>query len=117
MKRIASIFLAASLVGCANFRPITDMQNVNHAQYEADLAQCQAYATQVDPASQAAAGAVASAILGGVLAAVLGGRYDVGRSAAASGVLGAAAGGAHGGVSQQNIIRNCMAGRGYKVLL
>jgi len=105
--------------GCATYTPIIDMQGVNHDRYRADLSDCQQYAQQIDVAGSAATSAAAGAALGAILGAILGGRnrgIDVGRTAAASGALSAAGGAAHAGQSQINIVRNCMAQRGYRVL-
>lgn len=116
MNTKISPLIAATLLasGCATYRPITDMAGVDPARHEADLAQCQQYATQVDPGASAVASAAAGAILGGVLAAILG--DHIGMSAAASGLISGTVGAAAGGETQKNIIRRCMSGRGYRVL-
>ena len=117
MKKIIAISLTVVLVaGCATYLPIVDRQGVDANRYNADLADCQQYATQVDPAAHAAAGAAVGAGLGAALGAIFGNRQTAGQGAAAYGLVGAAAGGAQGADSQMNIIRRCMSGRGYKVL-
>jgi uncharacterized protein YcfJ len=123
-RRITSIALACStaisLSACAgpNYRPIVDMQGVNGAAYEADLKDCQSYATQTaGAADSAAAGAVAGALLGALLGAAAGGngRFNshMAQVGAVSGAVGA---GAQGETNQRDIVRRCMAGRGYRVL-
>jgi hypothetical protein len=124
MKKISCLilFIFLTVSGCAGYRPIVDMQGVDGSQYEMDLAQCQQYAEQVSPGKSAVLGAAAvaagSAVLGGVAALVFG--LDVGDvmggAAALGGTVGAMEGAAAGGRSQVDIIRNCMAGRGYRVL-
>lgn len=109
----ASVLLA--LAGCATYRPIVDTQGVNMVQYEQDLSACQAYATQVSPAGGAAAGAVIGALFGIATSAILGGNY-MGQSAGIGALYGASGGAAHGAGSQVSVVRNCMAGRGYRVL-
>lgn len=104
------------LSACANYRPIVDMQGVDANRYNADLAQCQQYATQVDPATHAAVGAAGGAILGAALGAIFGNRQTAGQGAAAYGLVGATGGAVHGAESQVDIIRRCMSGRGYRVL-
>ena len=111
-----SILLALALTGCAGYRPIVDTQGVDMSRYEADLAQCQAYAGQVDPGAHAAGGAVAGAVLGAAIGAIFGNRRTAGQGAAAYGLVGGASGAAHGADAQVDIIRRCMAGRGYRVL-
>lgn len=94
-----------------------DTQGVDLARYEQDLLECQQYAHQVDVANTTAANAAVGAGILGALAAVLGGnRYDVGRWAAVGAITGGVNGAAAGGQTQVDIIRNCMSGRGYRVL-
>ena len=119
MKRIICIILLLS--GCAAYRPIVDMRGVNPHQYEADLKECQAYASQVSPAADAVIGAVIGVGVGAALWAVLGSFVgQAGRGAemgmAVFGTEGALVGATSGAAGQVNIIRNCMAGRGYGVL-
>lgn len=108
--------VALVVTGCATYRPVVDMKGVDAARYEQDLAECQQYAQQRDPAAQAAAGAIAGAIFGALIAAAAGSRYDRGASARVGAVSGAAGGGAHGAQAQIDIVRTCMRGRGYNVL-
>ena len=46
----------------------------------------------------------------------MGSRYSRNTGAAIGAVSGGASGAAHGAESQIQIVRNCMAGRGYRVL-
>jgi outer membrane lipoprotein SlyB len=120
MKTTAIVILIL-ITGCAGYRPIVDMQNVNPGKYETDLKECQVYAEQVSPAAEGATGAAIGAGIGAVLGAVVGSFIgEAGRGAA----MGAAIGGTQGAVQgtggglkgQVDIIRNCMAQRGYRIL-
>lgn len=115
-RKTSLVVLIAFLTGCAGYRPVVDMQGVDTARYEADLRDCQQYAQQRDPATQAAAGAAIGALLGVALSAAMGSRYSRNTGAAVGAVSGGASGAAHGAESQIQIVRNCMAGRGYRVL-
>lgn len=119
MKTKSLVVFLVVLVGCAgaSYRPIIDTQGVDFNRYENDLRQCQQFATQTGDATQkAAVGAAAGAILGSVLAAAAGGGYDRSATARVGAVTGAVSGGAQGETDQRNIIRRCLAGRGYRVL-
>jgi outer membrane lipoprotein SlyB len=119
MRKGVTIAVAVLLAlgGCANYRPIVDTKGVDMNRYEGDLRECQAYATQVDPASSAVAGAIFGAVLSAALAGIGGSRnYSVPRSAQAGALLGGTSGAAAGAEAQINIVRRCMAGRGYSVL-
>ncbi|MFT3790795.1 MAG: hypothetical protein QM741_06905 [Rudaea sp.] len=99
------------------YRPIIDTQDVDQARLECDMADCQAYAAQVSPAQSAVNNAVAGAIFGALFGLAVGDHGWAARAGAQGGALGGAVGGAGAGVmAQQNIMRNCLAGRGYRVL-
>jgi len=115
-KMLVYATIASLTTACANYRPVVDMQGVSHSQYEADLRDCQTYAQQRDPAAQAATGAVVGALIGVVFAAALGSSYSRNTGAAIGAVSGGTSGLAHGADSQISIVRNCMLGRGYRVL-
>lgn len=122
--KITATFLAITLVaGCAttgsgsNYRPIVDSKGIDFNKYESDLKDCQNYATQTMGAGESAAvGALAGAALGAALAAAGGRGYDKRASARMGAVAGGVGAGAQGETDQRNIIRRCLAGRGYRVL-
>ncbi len=116
MKRIIVALTAVSVAACAGYHPIVDQRGVDSTRYASDLAECQQYAQQRDPAGQAVAGALAGAVLGALIAAAAGARFSTGASARVGAVSGAAGAGAHGVQSQVDIVRNCLRGRGYSVL-
>jgi outer membrane lipoprotein SlyB len=114
---IASLLTACAATSGANYRPIIDTRGVDFNRYESDLRDCQSYATQTAGAGEsAAAGALAGALLGGVLAAAAGKNYSRSGSAGVGAVTGAVGAGAQGETNQRNIVRRCLAGRGYNVL-
>lgn len=115
-KAIAIALTAAIMSGCASYKPVVDMRGVSQNVYDQDLLECQELAKQRDPAAQAAGGAAVGAIFGALLGAAIGGSSMAGYGAGIGAANGVAAGGAHGAASQINIVRNCMAGRGYRVL-
>lgn len=113
------VAIALALIGCAgaNYRPLIDSKGVDFNRYEADLSECQRFATQVNGAGEnAATGAVAGAIFGSLLAAAAGKNYDRTSSAKVGALSGAVGAGAEGENNQKNVIRRCLTGRGYKVL-
>ena len=122
MKSTLIILILSLTVGCATYQPIIDRQTItDQAKYERDLAECQAYAQQIDPAGNAVAGAVGGAAVGAALGAIVGAFFGVAGDGAA---LGAALGGAQGTMAgaggsmqaQRDIVIRCMQGRGYRVL-
>jgi hypothetical protein len=116
-SKFSVLAVIALVVGCAGpaYRPIIDTQGVDFNRYEADLRDCQSFSTQTaDAAKSGAVGATAGAVLGSVLAGVTG---DNRKSSAELGAItGAISGAASGETNQRNIIRRCLAGRGYRVL-
>lgn len=121
------VVLTIALGGCSgkSHRPIVDFvasPGKTQETYERDLAECRQYAERVSSGRSTAQGAAGGAALGGaisgVFGAIIGG--DFGTSAGAGAAAGAISGGAGGAASaartQEEIINNCMRGRGYSVL-
>jgi uncharacterized protein YcfJ len=119
LRKVCTASLAVLLVGCAgpNYRPIIDTARVDFNQYERDLRDCQGYATQTANAAQTAAvGAAAGAIFGLALGAIVGHGVDKNAMTGAGALFGAVDGAGHGETNQRDIIRRCLANRGYSVL-
>ena len=123
MKRLIVALMSAALVACATptdpqYRPIVDTQGMDHNAFERDLAECKQFATQqMDAAQGAAAGAVAGALFGAAIGAVLGLRgNDLAQVAGVGAVTWGTAGAGGAQRSQADIVKNCLAGRGYRVL-
>ena len=115
MKNFLIALLAISVIGCASYLPVADLKGVDQMAYEKDLKECQALAEEVNPTGKAIAGAVAGAVVGALLGSVGGGRM-AGVGAQAGLVAGGATGAANGAGGQINVVRNCLTGRGYRVL-
>ena len=111
---------AVLLTACAGaeVRPIVDMNGVNEARYEKDLAECQDYAKEASGmGGTAAKGAGAGAVVGGLLSLVTGSNTTgIIQAAGAGAVIGGAGGAYKGNDSQEAVVKKCLVGRGYKVL-
>jgi hypothetical protein len=104
-----------SLVACSSAPgPIVDTKGVDMALYRADLADCEAFAEQVRIEQGMAKGATAGGAVGAATGAVRG--RDVGEYAGVGAVAGAAKSGIMGDQEKSRVVKNCMRGRGYKVL-
>jgi outer membrane lipoprotein SlyB len=117
MKTTVAVLAAIALAGCAAPQQIVDTKGVDMARYDLDVRECEAYAGQVDVGGTALAGAGGGALLGAVLGAVV----DGGRGAAFGAKVGAVQGGAGGAATgfqaRRQVARECLRGRGYRVLL
>lgn len=120
MRTLTAILALTLTVGCAhrgqNYVPIVDMRTSDPRTLQIDVEDCQAYARKRPDAASAA---VVGAVLGAVLMAVMAGgnrSHNPGFWTAAGAATGAAgaANGAQG--TQEDIIKRCLAGRGYSVL-
>jgi hypothetical protein len=117
--KIRLIALGAAIVvilasGCASHPdPIIDMKGVNEAAMQADWAECEAYSEQVIVAKGAATGAAGGAAAGAAAGAISG---DAGAGAGYGAVWGATRSGVVGSREKQRVFKNCMRGRGYRVL-
>lgn len=118
---------AAVLSGCAS-QPeqvpgaggvIIDTYGVNMVQYQRDLADCKgiSYAARSDEGRRGVTRAAGGALLGGALGAIIG---DTSSAAAAGAGAGAVLGGVSGvgsaNVEADRVAKNCLRGRGYRVL-
>lgn len=118
MKHIPLLLLCLSLLcmgGCSKRQSvIIDPKGVDMAQYERDLSECRQLAQQVD--SQTGEGAAGGAVVGGLLGAVAGGERSVERTAGMGAVIGGARGARATREEREQVVKNCLRNRGYKVL-
>jgi hypothetical protein len=117
---LACVGLALMASGCSSTpgNPIVDMKGVNAYQYEQDLAECSDYADEVSVAGKPAGGAAAGAAVGAAVGAIWDG-YRGGspeRGAATGAVVGGASGAGSGLNERSEVVKNCLRGRGYRVL-
>lgn len=116
MKKVICVLIVFSLVGCAGYHPVVDTKGVDMNAYAVDLRECQQYAQQVNVGNQAAAGAGVGALMGALLGAAIGGHGSAGYGARIGAAEGVSIGAGHAATSQVQAIKNCMTGRGYRVL-
>ncbi len=107
---------ALLLAACAGSGPIIDRQGVDMTRYHQDLSQCETYATQVSTGTEAGKGAVGGAVIGAAIGAIVGNSTTVARGAGVGGVVGGARGAARGETEKDRVVKNCLRGRGYRVL-
>ena len=113
--------IGLSLTGCATagaaYDPIIDAPKTQ--QYYNDLAQCQSLAQQKPIFNGETGQAAAIGAATGAGAAVISDR-DKTSDLVESAAIGAAIGGGAGAIKAQNdrknIVKNCMSGRGYRIL-
>ena len=126
IRRLIGVALAcATLAGCAMPEPVIDPQSItNDHAYKSDLWDCQTIAYKAIPApwAQALVGAVllgAAGAAGGAAGGAVFGNAGQGAAigAAVGAPVGAAIKGADAESSRKTIVANCMAHRGYSVLL
>jgi len=125
MKRKFALVAMLFATGCAVAPPVhhtlVDYQlpGYDHQKYLRDNAECNQIAAQ--RGSDAASGAVGGLVAGALLGAIVGNAYgDTGHGAAYGAALGTAGGGLQGAASDASahdrIVRDCMTGRGFRVL-
>lgn len=120
MKRL--VLLAAlplSLFGCAyqdTQRVVVDPQGVDMARYQRDLADCEYLADNNGTGQKVATGAVAGAVVGALLGAATGNHETAAKAAGVGAIVGGAGMAGQGVQDKDMIVKNCMRGRGYRVL-
>ena len=118
MKTKLLIVALAGLVaaGCA-WRPMVDPKTTDMARFETDLAECKQIAEQGPGAGTGAlGGAAVGYALGQVVARTTGNSHVANEAGRGAAVIGGAKGAGAGEDGKRKVIRNCLAGRGHKVL-
>ena len=122
MKTIICIAAMLSLTGCASIqesmqrRPLVDMKGKDVAQYNIDVRECEAYASQIDTQSNVLNRAVGAGVLGAILGAMAG---NSGTSAWVGGLAALQGAGSAASESENDkrvIMSRCLTGRGYVTL-
>jgi hypothetical protein len=98
---------------------LIDTYGVNMRQYQLDLADCKGISTAArrDEGRRGIARAAGGALLGGALGAIIGDTSSAAVAGAGAGaVLGGVSGVTSANVEADRVARNCLRGRGYRVL-
>lgn len=115
--RLLPVILLLSVVACTTTHEIIiDRKGVNMAGYEADLAECRVYSSEVASGEKAVKGAASGAVVGGAVGAIIGGGSDAARGAGVGAITGGARGISQGEQDKLRVVKNCLRGRGYRVL-
>jgi uncharacterized protein YcfJ len=115
MKYPVAVFALLALVTACTTTDeiIIDKKGVDMARYEQDLAECRSYATEVKTGEKVAKGAASGAVVGGLIGAITG---DAAKSAGVGAVGGGAKGASEGERQEVQVVKNCLRGRGYRIL-
>ncbi len=114
ISAVALVSVAACSGVGANYEPTVD--GAKDAKYYGDLSACQNLSKSKSYTSNRNAGATAAGAGIGALVESKGDRGDILGGAAVGAGIGAATSGVVTVAERQKIIKNCMRGRGYKVL-
>jgi outer membrane lipoprotein SlyB len=114
---ITAILMVFALAACTSTNEIIiDQKGVNMTAYQNDLAECQSYSEAVETGNKAAVGAASGAVIGGLVGAITGGPEGAARGAGVGVVGGGAKGAGEGKKEEVQVVKNCLRGRGYRVL-
>lgn len=115
MLKPASCLAVLCLAACSGATgPIIDTKGVDMAAYRQDLAECETYAEQVSTGRAVGKGAAGGAAVGAAIGAIAGG--DAAKGAGIGAVSGGAQSARMSDREKANVVRNCLRGRGYRVL-
>jgi outer membrane lipoprotein SlyB len=117
IKRFAPVAFSLVIVGCTTTDEIIiDQQGVDMTRYQSDLEQCQVYSEQVKTGEKAVRGAASGAVVGGLIGAAVGDSRNAQEGAGVGAISGGAKGASQGAQSEVQVVKNCLRGRGYRVL-
>jgi hypothetical protein len=113
--RLLIVLAAVTFLGACSGAsgPIVDTKGVDMARYERDKAECEAYANQVSTGQAVGKGAAGGAVVGAAIGAITG---NAGQGAGIGAVTGGAESARISDREKANVVRNCLRGRGYRVL-
>ena len=121
--RLVSILLifffisACATKGPFSDEPIIDRKGVDMNRYYADKAECEDYATEVPTGEKVVRGAAGGAVVGGAIGAIVNrGPDSAERGAGVGAVTGGVRGAQEGVRERERVVKQCLRGRGYKVL-
>jgi outer membrane lipoprotein SlyB len=113
---LPTLLVTLITAGCA-WRPVVDPKTTDMARFETDLGECRQIAEQAPGAGAGAAGGAAVGYaLGQVVARTTGHSNMANEAGRGAAVIGGAKGAGAGAQGKRAVIRNCLAGRGHKVL-
>ena len=119
-KRLLSALALSGLICTActtTSEIIIDRKGVDMARYAADLAECELYAEDVRSGEKAVRGAASGAVVGGAIGGIAGDSSEAAaRGAGVGAVTGGARGLAEGERTRVRVVKQCLRGRGYRVL-
>ena len=115
MRHLICLATGAILAGgcAAHPEPIVDTKHTNMAHYEEDLAECKGYGELIRTEEGVAKGAAAGAAVGAATGAISG---NTGEGAGYGAIWGGVASARLNEREKQQVVKNCMRGRGYRVL-
>ena len=122
MRIFLVITVGLWMTGCAGNRtfvgePIIDRKGVDMSRYYADKAECEVYANEVRTGEKVARGAIGGAVVGGAIGAIVNrGGNSAERGAGVGAVTGGVRGAQEGVRETERVVKQCLRGRGYKVL-
>jgi hypothetical protein len=112
----AAVLIAVAIAGCAAHPdPIIDTKGVDPERLAEDWSECEEYTEEIVMAKGVAKGAAAGAAVGAATGAVSD-RGDVGEATGLGAIYGGARSGLDADREKQEVFKNCMRLRGYRVL-
>ena len=126
MKKTDKIWVLSTLLvmsGCISHPKtqstdgiIIDNKGVDMPTYYQDLHECRNFAAQINVGGPVVEKTITGALIGGAVGAITGDSGTAKRAAGAGGLFGAVKGSGQVSSEKQKILKNCLKGRGYRVL-
>ena len=116
MQILLPLVMAVLAAGCAAHPdPIIDTKGVDPERLAEDWEECEAYTEEIAIANGVGKGAALGGAVGAATGAVSN-RREVGEAAGVGAIYGGTRSGLEADREKQKVFKNCMRGRGYRVL-
>jgi outer membrane lipoprotein SlyB len=121
-KLFIFVMTMSLLVACSGFgrtvsrSPIVDLKGMDLGAYERDRAECEAYGDEVSMGQRVLTSTAGGAAAGAVIGAAAGNSDTAKRTAGMGAGFGALGGTRQALAERERVVRNCLLGRGYRVL-
>lgn len=116
MKKLAIVILSLIITACASNNVVVDTHGVDLNQYAIDLRECKEYQKQVSMGDGVAESVLVGVLVGAAVGAITGNSDTATEAGSIAGLEAGTGRAIQNDHERANVLKNCLAQRGYRVL-